>query len=295
MKKKMFGKTDGITQHLVDHSRAERTGLIVCIVGLLVIRYPYLILNKWFPYGFEQTLLMSIFYTVTYLFSGWFLFIERKRLTQYNVTRFFLILFLSLPTVTPVVMVLFFHLPVGSIAPYSPRIVLSVVFTVLFRQQLFSTPPVVSGKRITYSSLWTFFLSLPLMLITAGIAVHQSRILHMSIPIEPYMNMVPVLLAQMTNAALSEEPLFRGVILSFFSKHLPSWAAVSVQTLLFTLAHLYYVSSYPFSFWLIVPIGGMVFGVIATKTKSLTYSTVSHGLGNSISRLFAIAFQSIWK
>lgn len=93
---------------------------------------------------------------------------------------------------------------------------------------------------------------------------------------------IPWSLYQIGYAAISEEPLFRG----FLWGHLRQlgwrhpWILL-FQTGLFTLAHIYYLPSNPISFWIIVPVSGLVLGALAWRSRSIATSMAAHGMMNA--------------
>jgi membrane protease YdiL (CAAX protease family) len=60
------------------------------------------------------------------------------------------------------------------------------------------------------------------------------------------------------------------------------------QALLFIIGHLYHLySGNLYSFFIIVPIGGLLFGFIAYRSKSIGNSMIRHGLLNALSVIIA--------
>ena len=60
------------------------------------------------------------------------------------------------------------------------------------------------------------------------------------------------------------------------------------QALLFSIAHLYYLySGSLYSLFIIVPISGLIFGLIAYRSKSIGNSMICHALINGIGELIA--------
>jgi membrane protease YdiL (CAAX protease family) len=82
-------------------------------------------------------------------------------------------------------------------------------------------------------------------------------------------------------APISEELLFRGVILAGVGRHIPFWWANGLQACLFALAH-DNLSMAPF---LIVM--AIFAGVLRRRTQNLATSTVLHAMNNVLA-LFAI-------
>lgn len=97
---------------------------------------------------------------------------------------------------------------------------------------------------------------------------------------------------QFTYAALSEEPVFRGFLWGALRQAgLRDRWIFAVQAVLFWLAHIYYINTYPLSFWLIVPMGAVVMGLLAWRSRSIAPSMIAHGLMNGIGQ--AAAFYTL--
>jgi len=91
---------------------------------------------------------------------------------------------------------------------------------------------------------------------------------------------------QLSNAAVAEEPLFRGFLWGHLRKRgmLDSHILI-IQAGLFWISHFYYFGVYSISFWIIVPIGGFVTGLVVWKTRSIGASMLTHGLVNAIGQI----------
>jgi membrane protease YdiL (CAAX protease family) len=91
------------------------------------------------------------------------------------------------------------------------------------------------------------------------------------------------LLVQMTNAAVWEEPLFRGFLWGHL--RLAGWKNAWIwlfQAGLFTLGHIYYLRAEPFGAWLVrILVPALVIGLAAWGARSITASMVTHGFFNA--------------
>lgn len=92
-------------------------------------------------------------------------------------------------------------------------------------------------------------------------------------------------------AAITEEPMFRGFLWGFLRdlKWKDKWINV-FQIGLFTFAHLYYLKTSLISFFIIVPLGGLITGLLASKSNSIATSMVAHATMNALSKLIASVF-----
>ncbi len=103
-------------------------------------------------------------------------------------------------------------------------------------------------------------------------------------------NLVPILVQtipgfiyQLGYAAVTEEPLFRGFLWGYLRK--ARWKEVWIwlfQALLFCLSHIYYLDRAPISFWIIVPMGALVLGLVAWRSRSIAASMATHGCANEL-------------
>lgn len=89
-----------------------------------------------------------------------------------------------------------------------------------------------------------------------------------------------------------EEVLFRGALWAYVrSLGLGDQSAFYIQAVLFWVSHHEFLSlNNPYSFWVAVPIAAVLWGLMTWRSKSLTPSTISHVLFNSISQLLLKVF-----
>ncbi|MGP0129380.1 MAG: lysostaphin resistance A-like protein [cyanobacterium endosymbiont of Rhopalodia musculus] len=76
-------------------------------------------------------------------------------------------------------------------------------------------------------------------------------------------------------APFYEEIMFRGFLLPSLTRYVPVWAAVTISSFIFALAHLNLSEVLPLA------ILGMVLGVVYTKSRNLLSSMLVHSLWNS--------------
>ncbi|MGE5072970.1 MAG: lysostaphin resistance A-like protein [Anaerolineae bacterium] len=83
-------------------------------------------------------------------------------------------------------------------------------------------------------------------------------------------------------AAAAEEPLFRGFLWGYLRR--AGWSegwVWLVQGSLFMLAHLYFINALPLQFWLIVPAAGLIFGLLAWRSRSIAPGMLAHAAYNA--------------
>ena len=99
---------------------------------------------------------------------------------------------------------------------------------------------------------------------------------------------LPLFLYQLGMAAVTEEPLFRGFLWGHLRKAgWREWWILLFQAFLFMLGHIYYLPQLPISFWVIVPVGGLVQGILVWKSRTIASSMAAHGLSNVLTTTVA--------
>jgi membrane protease YdiL (CAAX protease family) len=89
-------------------------------------------------------------------------------------------------------------------------------------------------------------------------------------------------LTQLVHASLAEEFLFRGFLWGCLRKIgvMDRWILV-VQAGLFWIAHINYIDR-GYTFWIVTPLSGFVFGLLALKSKSIATSMITHSAVNAM-------------
>jgi membrane protease YdiL (CAAX protease family) len=83
------------------------------------------------------------------------------------------------------------------------------------------------------------------------------------------------------SAAVSEEPLFRGILWGFLkNKGMKDLWICVIQAALFWAGHIYYIGT-GVNFWIVHPLAALVLGLIVWKSKSITHSMVLHSSMNT--------------
>jgi membrane protease YdiL (CAAX protease family) len=82
---------------------------------------------------------------------------------------------------------------------------------------------------------------------------------------------------QLGFAAVAEEPLFRGFLWGYLRslRWKEAWIWV-LQALLFMLAHLYFINALRVQFWVVVPAAGLIFGLLAWRSRSIAPGMLAH-------------------
>ncbi len=95
-------------------------------------------------------------------------------------------------------------------------------------------------------------------------------------------------------APINEEPLFRGFLWGCLRqiKWKEGWILV-FQAGLFTLAHVYFASQYPFMFWVFIPGAGLLFGFLTMRSRSISPGILAHGMINGSAYLLLLNLISL--
>ncbi len=98
------------------------------------------------------------------------------------------------------------------------------------------------------------------------------------------------MLIQLTNAAVYEEPLFRGILWGAMKKmdFEDKWIWI-IQAVLFCAGHIYYLNL-PIVIWLRTFFAGLVIGAVVWKSRSMMAGMTVHATLNSFGQLFTTFF-----
>jgi len=254
--------------------------LIAC---LFLLRIPFLGGMRYFTWTATSCWVMPIFEVGTYLLTAILIWSERDRLPDNHIDQLALIILIL---GKPVELLLSkFHNPFGrplrssAYLLYVPIAAALVVGLALERRR-----PAKSGTR---KWLWVA------VGVSTGIAIGAlsgwlTR-LEMSLPrVSSLTTEVLILLPiqQLLYAGIDEEPFFRGFLWGALRR--AGWKEVWVwmfQGVLFWLAHIYWLDRSPVTFWVIVPLGGLAFGALAWRSRSIGVSMIAHGLLNAVLKI----------
>ncbi len=91
------------------------------------------------------------------------------------------------------------------------------------------------------------------------------------------------LVNQFGYAPINEEPLFRAFLWGYLLKAgIPAWATWLLVALSFVLAHAYDLNTYPISMFVTIPVGALALGMVAWKSKTIAASIGMHGMYNGL-------------
>jgi membrane protease YdiL (CAAX protease family) len=264
----------------------QRIALIPLLLlgGLLIIRFPIVIGVKFalLPITYEQ--MVTILFDGSYVLAAILIWCERERLSEFHLGLGSLLIFVVTPLAKPIIYKI--------LNPYVPyRLTFSwvqiVVSLSLVMALLVGKTPLRAWK-IDKMIIWSAIgISVGLF-----VGVGNGYLASLQTPRTSTEATLPLLaylfVTQLSNAAIAEEPLFRGFLWGYL-RHL-NWKEHWVwlfQAGLFMLGHIYYFNQYPLSFWVIVPFDALILGLLAWKSRSIGTSMISHGLFNSVADIVA--------
>ena len=218
----------------------------------------------------------------TYLLTAILIWWERERLSEFHIDKLVLFLFVSGKLVE-----LLLYQPGMLYSSIANRAVYMLYLPIAIGLviALWRTPPRLP-KQSVMSWVWIGIGGI------AGIALaaYFATIFRIASPEFGKMTPTPTNLIftplwQMAFAGLGEEPLFRGFLWGGLRKiGLKEVWIWLLQAALFSLSHLSTLLYMPIAFWLIVPVGGLVLGLIAWQSRSIAPSIVAHSLANGLSQ-----------
>lgn len=257
---------------------------ISILILLLFLRFPYIFFVKYVFTSTKQETLNYFMFDATYVLSAFFIFLKRDCLYEYNITFDSLLLFTTIPIIRPLVYNFLTPLVPWKIPFHYSwiQIATSIGLIILIVAKRTSVKKLNSKHLL----IWIFISILAGFIVggafgfTLGLN-NKIRYIKASLAIFLYL-----FITQLNNAAIIEEPLFRGFLWGTLRKSKVKEITIFIiQLLLFWLAHIYYIVQSPFSFWVVVPVSACLLGVLVMKSKTLTTSTLAHGIINSFGNM----------
>jgi len=269
--------------------RQRRDGLfLLCLAALLVLRFPIMLLPEYGLSPLTKESSLTVFQIGTYFFTSVMILLKRDCLEIYHIDRFALAFLVFAPLgcfVTQGILLQGWeNLPLSTY--------MNAVQALLFGLALLIWRPTL--PRRDAKSMWKWvglaFLTALLWSVISGYIIHFQK----NVPPEAAVYLPKqaekvflLIFTQLSTAAALEEPLFRGFLWGVLRDR--GWKEPWIwlfQTLLFMLGHLFYLGTANLSFFLIVPFGALLLGLIAWKSRSIGTSMLVHGIGNSLAGNF---------
>lgn len=242
------------------------------VLILLFLRIPLLFMGV---YGIiSETFSQVVFLVFTYLFTAIFIEKYSDKLEKYFITPSSVIIFILAP---------FLGIISSSGEPitYIKAIIAGVLGYFLYKKGYFLK---IKINKSVYNKR-----NILLLLVFLSIFIGMENYLGYAninlFKIEPT-EFIQTFIFQISFAAVSEEPLFRGIMMGeMLKRKIHPALAILLQGGIFWFGHLYYINT-GLNFWIIHPIMAIMLGIIAYKAKSITNSMVFHGICNTLGSLF---------
>lgn len=229
----------------------------------------------------------------TYLLTAILIWWERSRLTEFHVDRLAIAIIVLLK---PVQMIFLVNSKAGrAFPPWTAAIILatSIGLLIALRRSRLDLP------KIRAANLKWFVIGAGAGVLTAIVLGYPTslQINKSQLAAPPHLLLLLFEAAfgfvyQLGYAAVSEEPLFRGFLWGRLRK--AGWKEVWIwlfQAGLFMLGHIYYLKNWLISFYILVPVGALVYGFVAWRSRSIAASMAAHAahnaLGYSVGSFFA--------
>lgn len=265
----------------------------LCLAGLLLLRFPVIILPCYGLLPISKDMGLMLFQIGTYLLTAVMILLKRDCLEKYHIDR----LSLGLLVFAPLGCFVTQGILQGGWSELPVSTCVNGIFALLFLLALLLWKPEIGSGERKCMGRWVslaIIVALCQSLVT-GWLIHFQR----TIPPEARIYLpgeavraVLLIFTQLSTAAALEEPLFRGFLWGTLRDR--GWREVHIwlfQALLFTLGHIYYLGPANLSFFVIVPVGTLILGFAAWRSRSIGISMLIHGISNSLGGNF---FSLLW-
>jgi membrane protease YdiL (CAAX protease family) len=236
---------------------------------------------------------------LTYLFTAALIYWQRNHLGQFHVTRFSLVIVLGAPLAEPLLGLLtgsWIDWPYGNSFRLAALLIAISLLVLLWKSQAkldlaperlrWVTISLALGLVLAFAYGWYFELEA------------FGRIGVRDVILKPPASLSDVFLftsIQLMNAAVMEEPLFRGFLWGCLRQRgLRDPLIWLIQAALFWLAHIYYLGQVPFSFWVLVPSVGLAFGWLAWRSRSIAPPLIAHTMVNALTQIVSARTFYFW-
>lgn len=260
---------------------------LLLLLGLIILRFPFLILAILKVLPINISIGASIFQNWTYLLTAIFIWLNREELRQFHLDTGAVLIFILAPILSLISYKVFIpftpHPKLAMNLPWFQIIISLILFIAL------SYRDAISYKINVRNMLKWIFISVVIGILTGVIYGYfiipaSSKVAFkasFAVAIFRFFN-------QLNNAAVLEEPLFRGFIWGYLVKlkWKESWIWL-LQAFLFMLGHIYYLGSLNLAFFIGVPVTALVLGLLVWKSKSIGTSMTAHALINTFGDLIA--------
>jgi membrane protease YdiL (CAAX protease family) len=224
----------------------------------------------------------AVYFIATYSLTAFLIWWERERLAEYHIGKLAVVIFiLSKPYLLVLRM-----LGVESYSLIMTIIMVTVSLGLLWA--LYKDEPLILKKPANLSRWLVISL-----IIGAGLGIFSGYLLMLQgeegLRQASLLRLLSNPTIQLANAAVYEEPLFRGFLWGYLrDKGWPDTWVWVVQAGLFGLAHMGYLGQVklPISFWFAITMG-FILGLIAWRARDIAPSMITHALTNGIGQIMA--------
>lgn len=260
------------------------------VAAMLVLRIP--LRGGLVNFGLPGLWIGYVFEIGTYLLTALFIWLNFERLADFHVdTLSLLFIAFLVPLWT---LILRDYGPDSPFTfPLAPSLILWAISLGLVLVMIFKRKQVarVGIKQLgwLFAGLLAGLLASALLAYPTSLTIPSDDAYHWPSVRAMVRNLPLDFLFQVGYAGVIEEPLFRGFLWGLLkqAKVREVWIWL-LQTALFMVAHLYYLFSreYAVYFWIMVPVGGLVLGWLAWRSRSIATSVMAHGVGNATGLVF---------
>lgn len=250
---------NGIQTELIDAEKKHNVIGLTLLGALLFLRFPFLVTAEiLFTNEIQISFWVYIIFTSgTYILTAFLIWWERERLKAYWIDLATAITFLCQN----------FYFIVGGL-----------LFWKMKRSHAwFPTPP---GRVWRWGLIGMILaIGVNLLLMTLNLFPQQSR----GNDRPDLFFLAFAFFIQTTNAAVWEEPLFRGFLWGYLRQaRWPNMVIWIFQALLFTTGHIYYLKDEALFPWFVrMFLPSLIIGLIAWRAKSIFASMLTHGMFNA--------------
>lgn len=261
---------------------------LLALLGLLILRIPFVGGMGFLEIQWEWT--RVVFDIGTYLLTTFLIWWEADHLADYHIDTFVVVIVILFKPLQTLILSLWGsddHLLVFPGIPSLLLWLIALVFAVGMWKKRSRLPSLKSTRKgwvglgILAGLFTALVLSYPVSFqipkeqLDPGISIRAAALTLLArMPLDfPY---------QIGYAAVTEEPLFRGFLWGFLRKL--NWRETRIwlfQAGLFMLGHIYYLHHAPISLWIVVPIGALVLGWLAWRSRTIAASMAAHGMLNA--------------
>lgn len=254
----------------------------IIFIGLLILRYPFLIINRLGQTDIPDSVIRYVFENGTYCLTAVLILLERDRLSQFKINLFAITIFLLAPILRPIVYwATAKHIPFSGMGFSWIEIIVSVILSLV----LILSRTRIQKDSLKYTLKWTVISVFVGVLTSIGISFVY-RYFDTRGDLHPTFTIYIVLfITQLSSAAICEEPLFRGFLWGYLEKR--GWKQIWVclfQAGIFCIGHLYYLPDFPV-FFIGTFVVAFILGLLVSRSKSIGTSMIAHGIINSLGDL----------